>query len=402
MKKLKFEIIFLVAYVVLLVSRIDVLTGSVFTKIDSRLIETGYIFITLAIILCDSKGVIKSSLFRIDLIVFIMVLHCLLFGKVLINSNYSKYINSQFNSQFIFCIIIVITIFGIKYFDNIDRFIISSFYAMSGMLTIKVLMNISELNLKNVINVFNISERTRANFGFGHYNTLGSACLCIIILAYFIYERKKKLTIMEKCIVVEATIIMLCSASRGAITGAMVFFVIALSQSIYKIGLPKKSIFIVNLIEVIVIVFGIYYAMGLNINELLKESQRQHLFKEVIPLYLSSGRIVTGVGYASNLYYGEGDILGKVLWLDNAYIYYLVTTGVLGLILIVSCLIIIFIYMYKHRREEYSGIFALICTYLYRGLFEVNLFESGYMMNYIYIPIFAYYIYIEKKHKRIG
>lgn len=399
MKTIKLYTVFLISFFFLLLSRIAVLTGNYTIPIDPRLIEILYIILILALILFDGQWKISNKVLKPDMIIVLMFIHCILWGVVFVNEPFKEYISTQFSSQIMFCIIILITALALKYFRVYNEFIVMSLYAMGLSLTIQLARNFSELNLSNVVHIFSLSERQRANFGFGHYNTLGSACLCVLILTAFIYEKNRKINIINLLFFIEAILMMLCSASRGALTGTVIFIMVLVTQKIYDMGLSKKAILGIHLFEVVLVVVMILYAMGLDMNSLLKQAQRLHLFKVAIPEYLASGRILTGVGYASNIQYGKGIMFGRILWLDNAYIYYLIATGVLGVAIIIACLLVIGIPAFKYRHVEGKIVFALFCTYLYRAIFEVNLFESGYMMNYIYLPIFIAFVY--RKRARV-
>ena len=56
---------------------------------------------------------------------------------------------------------------------------------------------------------------------------------------------------------------------------------------------------------------------------------------------MKSGRILIGLGYASNADYGSNLTPYMTSWLDNSYMYYLITTGVIGFAIIMIALVVI-------------------------------------------------------------
>ena len=137
------------------------------------------------------------------------------------------------------------------------------------------------------------------------------------------------------------------------------------------------TIFVVN--------YGIY--------NLLDEAQRLHLFTISLPIYLKSGRILFGLGYASNYAFGMGLTNYDVYWLDNGYIYYLISTGILGFGIVMSVVVILYCNFSKfHNSILKTHIFSLFVVYLFLSLFEHSLFSSGSIINYPLLVVFFYYL----------
>ena len=113
-------------------------------------------------------------------------------------------------------------------------------------------------------------------------------------------------------------------------------------------------------------------------------------------MFLNSGRILQGLGYVSNTAYGTNLTPYTTYWLDNGYAYILISTGVLGFLIILGAIILL-IKKIGFTSNDYikSKVFPILIIYLYTCLFETNLFNSGYIANYIYLVIFLYYIYYE-------
>ena len=140
--------------------------------------------------------------------------------------------------------------------------------------------------------------------------------------------------------------------------------------------------------------------MELDYNQLLKISQRSLIFYVAFPLYINSGRIFTGLGYASNIAYGSNMTPYTTYWLDKSYMYYLITTGVIGFAIILIAVLILGKRIVKNRFLDKGDIIcSLYFVYLYTALFEVIIFESGTLLNCIYLPIFISFAMERNKYK---
>ena len=85
-------------------------------------------------------------------------------------------------------------------------------------------------------------------------------------------------------------------------------------------------------------------------------------------------------------------------WLDNAYIYYLITTGIIGLILLMAATVVLGKELLQRVGNRFGKeTIAAFAVYLYVSMFEVILFNSGSIVSYIYLPWFL--IHISQKRK---
>ena len=153
--------------------------------------------------------------------------------------------------------------------------------------------------------------------------------------------------------------------------------------------ISKKVIKLVAVI--VIIVMGVWVLLEVDMSALLVIAQRALLFTHTLPMFFDSGRVWFGLGYASNVAYAARQTPYVTYWLDNAYVYYLVTTGVIGLLLLVAALILIAVRLLKNRKA-YNGREALsiFCVYLYVSIFETVFFNSGFIVNYMYLPFFLF------------
>lgn len=397
--KIRMQTIFILSFSLLLFSRIAVLTGNYYVPIDPVMIEIIYILNTLILLYLNNKGKFFVNLksLKNNIVSILLLIHVLLFGIVFVNPLMKDTISSQFKSQIVFDVIILVTTIAINNFNALDKFIEISYYTLGIFLFIQFITHLGDIKINNIAHVMSVEERVRSNFGFGHYNALGAACLCMIILTIYLKEKKRLINIL---ILGMAIIMLLCSASRNALTGFCVFIIAYIIQRLNRSDVNPKIRFISKLILLMMIILLIPFAMELDYNQLLKISQRSLIFYVAYPLYINSGRIFTGLGYASNIAYGSNMTPYTTYWLDNSYMYYLITTGVIGFAIILIAVLILGKRIVKNRFLDKGDIIcSLYFVYLYTALFEVIIFESGTLLNCIYLPIFISFAMERNKYK---
>lgn len=397
--KIRMQTIFILSFSLLLFSRIAVLTGNYYVPIDPVMIEIIYILNTLILLYLNNKGKFFVNLksLKNNIVSILLLIHVLLFGIVFVNPLMKDTISSQFKSQIVFDVIILITTIAINNLNALDKFIEISYYTLGIFLFIQFITHLGDIKINNIAHVMSVEERVRSNFGFGHYNALGAACLCMIILTIYLKEKKRLINIL---ILGMAIIMLLCSASRNALTGFCVFIIAYIIQRLNRSDVNPKIRFISKLILLMMIILLIPFAMELDYNQLLKISQRSLIFYVAFPLYINSGRIFTGLGYASNIAYGSNMTPYTTYWLDNSYMYYLITTGVIGFAIILIAVLILGKRIVKNRFLDKGDIIcSLYFVYLYTALFEVIIFESGTLLNCIYLPIFISFAMERNKYK---
>lgn len=388
LSRVKCSCIFLSAYAVLLLSRILVLTSNYNWPIDPVVLELIYIFWCGFLLVYKKLKMIPA---RSMAILCILLLHTILWGKVFVNTKIIPLIESQYQSQIMFVVIIAIPVFMIKKYDIIYDFLKVSFWILTAVLLLQFITNLSDLDLSNIMNIMSTDERTRANFGFGHYNTLGAACVCVLVLSLIVYESSSMFLHFPIWMArVLAFVMLLCSASRSSLTSLAVFFIVYYSIGIDEFDLSPKLKMFIKIVRFILLAFLILIALfGIDWNEILIESQRALVFDHALPLFLRSGRILLGLGFASNTAYGTGETPYTTYWIDNGYIYYLITSGILGFAFIASVICILFYELYKRHKDAFGRyVFSIFMMYLYGSLFEVTIFMSGAIINYIYLPLF--------------
>lgn len=397
-KNINLKMLFILSFAVLLLSRIAVLTENYSISLNPVLIEMLYIFIVAVIVIWKNRGIIRIKKTRDNIVLVLLLLHVVLFGILFSNPLMKNLINNQFKSQIIFIIIVSISVIAIRSFDAFYEFIECSYYTLSLFLMVKFITHLSDVKISNIMNIMSVDKRIRANFGFGHYNALGAACVLIIMLTLYLRKIQKARKV-DYIFAVISVIMLLCSASRNAITGIIIFLIAYIIKRMKYSRINPRVVVAIKCLFILLIISTIPFMYELNYSEILKISQRSLIFYVAFPLYMKSGRILIGLGYASNADYGSNLTPYMTSWLDNSYMYYLITTGVIGFAIIMIALVVIWRGLEKNKNFESTEIICcMYYVYMYMGLFEVTIFESGSLLNYVYLPLF---IFAAAKKKKI-
>lgn len=381
--------IFLVAFYVLMVSRILVLTNNYTWFINPILLEVLYLILVVALLIVKNGFVFRLHHGAYLYVLAVILVHTVLWGVFFRNKQFGDLIHDHFESQILFVIIISITVWAIHQLRIEKSFLKCACYALSTVLLVQFVKNIHEVDLSNLVNIFSAHDRTRSNFGFGHYNALGTACVCNLILLGTIRQRKKVfINVMHFALVIISVIMLLCSASRSALTSLILYLAILAFLRMDRLPILNKQIFLLRMMVTVVTMVAIAYILAtMDVVDFLEEAQRFHLFTDTLPMFLESGRTLMGLGYASTVSYAQKLTPYTTLWLDNAYIYYLITTGFAGLVVILSAVVCMGFVVWRNRKlADGDRILAVFCVYLYISMFEAVLFNSGTVVNYVYLP----------------
>lgn len=388
--KLTYKGIFLAAWFIVLVSRILVLTDNYSWPIGPVLLEVLYLMLTVFLVLFAKRGVLVFQRGKHWYVLCVFVLHTLLWGLVFVDSRFDDLILSHFKSQIMFVVILLVTVWAVHCFDAEKAFLKCCCYALSCMLIYQLATHLSEVDLSNLANIMSASERTRANFGFGHYNALGAACVCNILLLDSISKRngKPKPNVMMVVFLGISVIMLLCSASRSSITSLLLYYMVFAALRMNEWRISKRLITALQVVLLLVTSIVIVCILAMvDMDEFLIAAQRSHLVTHTLPMFFETGKIWLGLGYASNVAYAMRQTPYTTYWMDNGYIYLLVTTGWIGFGLLMSALWCLARAFIKQSRTPHGKrMLAVLAVYLYISLFETAMFSSGSIVNYVYIP----------------
>lgn len=386
--------IFSIFYSLLLLSRIYVIAGVYTFPMDPSLIQVSYvgILIMVAIVQIKKSGYkITKHLKKMDAAILLLIGYWVTFGFIFVNPPMEQYTKDMVLRQGLFLATVIATAL-FAYRNNFFVEVISaSFWTIAVVLLFQFITNINDLAQIDISSILNVSSRSRVNFGLGHYNYLGMLCSCEIILGIWIrkFKNKNKLSLF---IIALASVMLLGSASRNAIFGLIVFSLIEFYFSLEKYVLKKVYKFIIQVsIGGIVLIMALFGDSRVSIDGLLLDSNRMTLFSVALPTFFKSNRTWIGLGLASGEIYGQNLTPYKTYWLDNGYIYTLITSGYIGITIYVALIILFFISYWKLKKQNNSmgGLaIATFSMYLFSALFETTLFNGGVLLNYLLLPVF--------------
>ena len=386
--------IFSIFYSLLLLSRIYVIAGVYKLPMDPSLIQVGYVGVLIMVAIVQIKEnnyKIKKHLKTMDAASLLLIGYWAIFGFVFVNPPMEQYTKAMVLRQGLFLATVIVTAlfaYGNNYFVEV---ISASFWTIAVVLLFQFITNINDVTQIDISSILNVSSRSRVNFGLGHYNYLGMLCSCEIILGIWIrkFKNKNKLSLF---IIALALIMLLGSASRNAIFGLIVFSLIEFYFSLEKYVFRKVYKFIIQISIVgIVLIMALFGDSRVSLDGLLLDSNRMTLFSVALPTFFKSNRTWIGLGLASGEIYGQNLTPYKTYWLDNGYIYTLITSGYIGITIYVALIILFLISYWKLKKQNNSmGILAIatFSMYLFSALFETTLFNGGVLLNYLLLPVF--------------
>lgn len=394
-KSTKPQLLIIISFAVMFISRVLVISGNYTIPVNATFIQIIYLCIIIAMgILKDGKVRIYKKPSESAVVAMALIVHVVLFTCVFVNPAMSKYAVQMFQRQGMFVLVVVFSAWIIGKYGLFDAFLKTVFISLSAILVIQFITNISDLQYLNIINVMSSVGRTRGNFGFGHYNALGGTCVCNILIAHLIHQRKCAGVYVKWLItpfVLMSMVMLLVSASRSSISslGIYICLYVFLNLEIKRLG--KRTTRFLKIVLACLMVILLISNLGMSFDTFLSESNRFTLFSVALPTFFKSGRTMVGLGYAPTEVYGLNETPYLTYWLDNGYIYTLITTGYIGSIIYIIALGAISKKMKKLLKCDIGK--TMICifvVYLYSALFEATLF-TGTIQNYVYIILFLVY-----------
>lgn len=399
------EIIFFVEYLVYLVIRGDqdaivkVFSNHSLLRILLLCCMTYQLIMLRAIKYRDIKCVIRCSRggFYTIPIFLVYVFQC--FGE------YSSFNNIL--SMLLMVLEILVVVELANELGGVGTVALVSYISLSGYVVYSLLtcgLTLSEL-LQNVnVGTFfssNYNQRFRFTFGYQSPNIFAGTCLCAI-LASFVYlksmgakRRKKSYAYIRKVLIIIIDVLLfmliIISGSRGAIFGGIIFAITYLYFKVGKISViseiqirfTRRILLLIGaaVVGVIIYIYGIEYYLNSGRWQALKNLSFLNDF----------GRVLFGIGLPEVGFESLriGDNTGG--YLDNYYIYLLVTTGICGTIVVLGSIILI-----GKKIEKFSEtgilVYSIYVMTIFYGIVESCILTPSYLSSEIYFAIFLSFI----------
>ena len=305
---------------------------------------------------------------------------------------------SQIKESIVFYINVFLSARIVKLYSLRKKFIVSNTIIIGLFLVWRYVVNFNGIEVfKYLSNMFsgNGSNRYRISYGLYHVNATGNLCWLFLIFIGLLfasyYDEKERMGGIMKlsiCIVSCIVIIMMLSTgSRNAITSTLVF--VALIIFMINWGNSRKVERFIQASMLLAVIIGFIWTA--DIIALLSDSNRLFNFTHNIPLLTKFNSWITGLGFVDSGYFGLKKSIFKSVYVDNFYLYVLLSTGILGCIILFVPLIR-FIFSFCVRITEknmYSKcLTAALLTVLYSAFFETNLLYPMFISSFALWTLF--------------
>lgn len=380
-KKIKYKYLeILIASMIPLVFQVQL-----YFSFPSLFMYAPYILIT--VLLCIRKNILSykipkgSSIVSIILILSYIVIP---FAFFTINFyNFSQ--NLIYTFLYILMINALIIVSNGITWDQYNDLMKKTLFFNSVILIFAIVTNINQVNSVNIISVFTGERLNRAAYKLGHPNFAAMFIAMEIVLMYIVfYKNRYKKTFFCGCIFF--IIFLLSTGSRTAFFSLIVFFVTELLISIYNNKYLdkylKNSIFFISLIFILFIIFRNNVIEHLISNS----SGRQDSVIHNIAVLIKNKKIISGYGpvQITNL----GDAIPELTISDNWYVTQTIRYGIIGLILVLSCVFIILKKGIKNLNRKNTYVISLIAMILFYSSAENALLVPGVIISWICWIIF--------------
>lgn len=256
---------------------------------------------------------------------------------------------------------------------------------------------------RNLNTIFE-EERFRLDFGFNQVNTAGNLSLCILLFSFFLlfsnYFQPKK--ILSKFIFFSSVLfldficitVLLSTGSRSSLVAlisfCMCFLLYLFNRSIFLNERDRK------IIETIIFLLTLFIAMkimGVKLLDIFISSNRLNNVLLNLPILKSWKEWLFGIGVVSpgsSIYAGAGPFL---YYVDNYYLYILLTIGIIGLLAVAFFFFSIGKKIIKQIKYSGSNIFiitfSIFIAHLVSGMGESSVIYYTFPSSMIYLMIYC-------------
>lgn len=313
---------------------------------------------------------------------------------------------------YVLCMWFTVTEFVV--YDKVDTYIDVSYWCIAIYMIAVYIQNFNGFEvLRWVTKIFERYDRYRVTFGFASPDIAACLALCVIICSMLRYNRcKKRQQIIMIFINAIMAIMILSTGCRSQFIALLLIvgmkFYFALSHIEFKNLAQKIGIKTIKTAIIGAVVLGVVneYFKTTSLEEALTNSNRMGLFEVNIPLLIRTGKLLTGLVYASAGRFGEGRI-GEynLYYVDNYYVYLLMSSGLLGLAMDILAIYVVIHAVNKivrpRNRQVAEILITMIVINLVMGLFSCAVIYPNYVHCTIFWTIPLMYIVIYDKVEKV-
>ena len=363
MKQVK--ILYGVSYMIYLVFLLDAL---LLTPVFNLNKYTSLLFpiIWLIIIFFIKKKIIINLQNPVLVSFLILYSYYIVFGILSLDSPMADAVFNEVYACLKFLTTIAVNVYLIVCLNALGDFLCISFITCSCFcLTRYVLYGMPLTAFSNISGILSTNGRYRESFGVFNVNSTGNLAAVTIIMSFLLLAyikdntmKKRKLWIVLITVLdVFTFIVLLSSGSRNSILQIILFILVYFYLNITELrqisGCSKNA-----LRTFILIVVGVMICFNLKeeIWDLFVSSLRFKSFVIDIPIFIESKRILRGLGIFNVGLFAKGqNAYGNTVNVDNYYLYVLLETGIMGIILILFVLANIGIKLLKVKNRTQSS-----------------------------------------------
>lgn len=281
------------------------------------------------------------------------------------------------------------------------KFIKINLFTIGAFLFWRYCINFDGIDFIRVIGNFwssNQSVRYRNAYGLYHANATGTLCYTYLVLfvldTYYKGSYEKTNNLVEKifysieCVLLVIVFIMLLSTgSRNSLICALLFPVLFLTIRYFsRIHTIERHVQVA-----VGIILVALLAIRLNFSSFLEQSNRLSNFSN-LNLLSKYDKWITGLGISDsgNFISGVLPLLGTT-YLDNFYLWVLLTTGIIGCILLLIPVGYFTVSMVSKSLREtpfFASVTAALLVAIFSAFFETNLIYPTFISSMINWIIF--------------
>lgn len=250
----------------------------------------------------------------------------------------------------------------------------------------------------------------RITFGFQNVNVCGNLCmleLCLLTICFFSASKIKKYHTrhcLQLMIFSAAIIVAVVMAFTGTRTAFLCFLIyVAIIIAFLYLSRKKKMVRQLVIMECVLAISGFILSYFMIETSPLKTIEVLTGRRNAVNLRLldSVSSLLLGIGFINPGEFGANNLHGvNTTWMDNYYLYILVTGGIIGF-LINMWLIVFIAKKLIHRFSEDKSItnFCFLMTYMIffiYGFFETSVIFPKFTSCVVFLPMAFSYVFDNK------
>ena len=230
-------------------------------------------------------------------------------------------------------------------------------------------------------------DRFRISFDFYQVNSAGNLSACVLVLSIFVFAalipQIKQIwlrVLMFAAVAATDFLVLTCLLATGSRNSLLSVFICLTVYIYYRISVSRKLTrtlrFWLRALVLASFVLLLLTSVGEIIFKLFVSSKRMQNFTDNLPVLDSPMKWIFGIGTV-----GAGYFVNENYNIDNAYLYYLLTTGIIGMSLLIILLVWMGLRLRKRifvaaksgdpRLQVYIFTFAVLFSHMISGMGEL-------------------------------